>query len=205
MTKVAVLGGTGAMGSGLAPQLAGGNEVRIGSRNLEKAVAAAAKMPGVKGVSDRDAAVWCEAAILTVPFDAVGNLNEFAEPLSGKLVVSAINPLKREGTLFRYVLSEKSAAELVASALPASRVATAFNNLPAAFFRSASEEGVDILVATDSKRTYEETAALVRSVPRLRPLYVGPLSQAQSVERLTVVVLNAATLRGGPDLSIRFV
>jgi hypothetical protein len=193
------------MGSVLARQLSKRNEVRIGSRSLDRAIAAAAKIRGTKGGVDRDVAAWCDTAVLSVPFYAIGILIGFTRPLSGKLVISAVNPIVREGDLFQYALADRSAAELVASALPLSRVATAFNNVPAAFLRKSTGQRLDILVAADSKRTYEEAAVLVRSIPGLRPLYVGPLSQAQSVERLTVMVLNAAKLGGRSDILVRFV
>lgn len=203
--KIAILGGTGAMGSGLATQLAKKNDVRIGSRNPEKARAAAAKIPGVEGESNEAAARWCEAAIISVPFDAIAFLEGFADALAGKLVVSMINPLRREGSILQYASGGRSAAELVAAALPRSLVATAFNNIPAGFFRRPSEQEADVLVAADTKETYNKAASLVRSIPRLRPLYVGPLSQAESVERMTVMVLNAAILNGGKRFAVKFV
>jgi NADPH-dependent F420 reductase len=193
------------MGSGLAAQLVKKNNVRIGSRNPEKARAAAAKIPGVKGEGNEAAARWCDVAIVSVPFDAIASLESFADALSGKLVVSVINPLRREGDVLQYASEGRSAAELVAAALPRSSVATAFNNVPAGFFRRPSEQEVDVLVAADSKETYDKAASLVRSIPRLRPLYVGPLSQAESVERLTVMVLNAAILNGGKRFTVKFV
>jgi predicted dinucleotide-binding enzyme len=60
-------------------------------------------------------------------------------------------------------------------------------------------------VAADSKEVFEETATLVRSIPNLRPLYVGPLSQAHVVERMTALVLNLAKLNGTGSLALRFV
>jgi NADPH-dependent F420 reductase len=203
MMKVAILGGTGLMGSGLAVQLSKRNEVRIGSRSIEKARAVAAKIAGVEGESNESAARWCEAAVVAVPFDAIGSLRGLANALSGKLVISVINPIRREGGLLRYASEGPSAAELVAAALPRSSVATAFNNVPVAFFRKPYGQELDILVATDSKETYEKTATLVRSVPRLRPFYVGPLAQAGSVERLTVIILNAAILSGGSGFGVK--
>jgi NADPH-dependent F420 reductase len=193
------------MGSALAARLAKSNEVRIGSRRREKAEAAAAALPGVRGELGEQAARWCEAAIVSVPYEAIGALEGFAESLAGKLVISIINPLRREGNVLQYGTEGRSAAELVASALPRSFVATAFNNVPLAFFRKPSSQEVDILVAADSRETFEKAATLVRSIPGLRPLYVGPLTQAESVERITVLVLNAAKLNGGPRFTIKFV
>lgn len=203
--KIGIIGGTGAMGSGLAAHLSKENEVRIGSRDLAKARATAAKIPGVEGGKDTDVADWCEVAIVAVPFSAIGELGALAGPLSGKAVISMVNPLKREGGLLEYAEKQGSAAEAVAASLRGSRVATGFNNVPAAFFRKPFDDVVDILVATDSRSTFDEVAPLIRSVARMRPLYVGPLSQAISVERLTVMVLNAAKLNGGSRFSVKFV
>ncbi|HYC11300.1 MAG TPA: NAD(P)-binding domain-containing protein [Nitrososphaerales archaeon] len=203
--KVAILGGTGAMGSGLASQLSKKHEVQIGSRDLRKAREAAAKIAGVRGDTNRAAALWCETAVVAVPFSAVGSLKEFSRALSGKLVVSTINPLRSEGTVLQYASDGPSAAELVARSLPQSSVSTAFNNVPAAFVRRPPKVGVHVLVATDTRDAYEETAMLVRAVPRMEPLYVGPLSQAESVERLTVMVLNAASFEGNLRFAPRFV
>ncbi len=203
--KIGIIGGTGGMGIALATALSKQNEVRIGSRDAERARAAAAKTTGVKGDENGAVAKWCEAAVLAVPFDAVEALKPLAGPLAGKPVISIINPLRVEGEVLQYGLERGSAAEKVASVLGKSRVATAFNNMPSAFFTKPSEQEVDVLVAADSKETFDDAASLVKSIPRLRPLYVGPLTQAQSVERITVVVLNAAKLNGGRRFSVKFV
>jgi NADPH-dependent F420 reductase len=205
MMRVGIIGGTGAMGSELAKQLSKKHEVRIGSRDVARARASASRIAGVKGNSNGAVALWCEAAIVAVPFSSVGSLKEFADALSGKLIVSIINPLRKEGTVLQYASKGLSAAEQVAEALPRSSVSTAFNNVPAAFVRRPPDQGIDILVAADTNDTYEATADLVRSIQGLRPLYVGPLSQAESVERITVMVLNAAMLNGVGTLSTRFV
>ncbi len=203
--KLAILGGTGRLGPALAVPLAKKNEVRIGSRNPEKAESAAYGISGVKGGSNGEVAAWCEAAIATVPYEAVASLAGLSGALSGKLVLSAVNPIRQQGGLFQYALEHGSAAELLSTALPGSRVATAFNNVPVAFFGEQEGAEVDVLVAAESRETYVSASEVVGSVPRLRPVYVGPLSQAQSVERLTVLVLNASRLRGGPKLSVKFV
>ncbi|HME19136.1 MAG TPA: NAD(P)-binding domain-containing protein [Nitrososphaerales archaeon] len=205
MMRVGILGGTGAMGSGLAEQLSKKHEVRMGSRDAARARAAATRIAGVVGDGNEAVALWCETAIVAVPFSAVESLRELAKALSGKLVISIINPLRKEGAVLQYASGGLSAAELVAQALPRSSVATAFNNVPAAFVRNPPKEGLDILVAASTKDAYERTAGLVRSIQGMRPLYVGPLSQAESVERLTVMVLNAAMLNGVAKFSTKFV
>ena len=204
--KVAVLGGTGEMGRALAKRLAERNKVRIGSRNTEKARSAAEAIPGAEGASNFQAALWCDIAIVTIPYAAIGTLSDYAEPLAGKTVVSVLNPLRRSGGLLEYSAGDKSAAELVASLLPESFVATAFNNLPVAYLKKVSPPETDVLIAAEDLEVYKKVARLVSGIPKLRPLYVGPLSQSSSIERLTVMLLNAAALKGGSSsFSIRFV
>ena len=60
-------------------------------------------------------------------------------------------------------------------------------------------------MASTSKEAYETTASLVRSVRNLRPLYAGPISEAQVVERITALVLNLDRMNGTGSLSTKFV
>ncbi len=203
--KVAVLGGTGAMGGAVAKQLSKNNVVIIGSRDPARAQETAKSIKGATGADYATAAGGAEAAVFAVPYSAIGEAAALANELKGKLVISMFNPLKLEGGLLHYLLKKGSAAEELAALLPGSRVATAFNNVPARIFEEEEPVPVDILVAADLKETFDEAAALVRSVPNLRPLYVGPLSQAQMVERVTALVLNLAKLNKTGALATRFV
>jgi 8-hydroxy-5-deazaflavin:NADPH oxidoreductase len=203
--KIAIIGGTGKMGSGLAEQLAKSHEVIIGSRDAERAKHAAAKIPGAKGAGYASAAKECDAAIVIVPYPAIESLGALAEPLAGKLVVSTVNPMTFENGMLSYGLKDGSAAQALAALLPNSRVATAFNNITFGFFKKAETPRLDVLVAADTSQTFEETAAIVKSIPNLRPLHVGPLSEAQSVERITPLILNLAKINGTGSLATRFV
>jgi NADPH-dependent F420 reductase len=203
--KVAVIGGTGKMGKALAKQIAKTNQVIIGSRDLAKAKEAAKDVMGAVGADYHGASKAADVAVLSIPYEAIGSMAELAKDLSGKLVISLVNPLKVEGGLLVFPLERGSAAEELAKVLPESRVATAFNNVPRAFLEKESMVPVDILVAADSKETYEEAAGLVRGVMQMRPLYAGPLSQAGIIERITLLVLNLANLNGTGSLTTRFV
>jgi hypothetical protein len=150
------------------------------------------------------AAKWCDVAVVAMPFGAVEGLKDYAGALSGKLVLSMVNPLKPQGGLFRYASEGRAAAQMMADALPESTVATAFNNVPASFLRKPRSEA-DVLVAADTREGFERAAEVVRGVAGLRPLYVGPLSEAETIERLTVIFLNAAKLNGGSGLSLKLV
>jgi len=203
--KVAVIGGTGAMGNALARHLSKEHEVIIGSRDPSRATTAAEGIRGASGADYRGASRAADVVVFAIPYGAMGLVPELSGEASSKLVISAINPMKMEGGLLRYGLKEGSAAEELARLLPHSRVATAFNNVPSGFLKDEVVPQVDILVATDSKETYEEAAGLVRSIREMRPLYVGPLSEARMVEAITPLVLNLANLNGTKALTTRFV
>jgi 8-hydroxy-5-deazaflavin:NADPH oxidoreductase len=203
--KIAVLGGTGKMGVALAGRLAGTNEVIIGSRDPARARDAAKKIRGARGMDYESASKEADAAVVAVPASAMGTIAPLAGVLAGKLVISAVNPLRFEGGLVHYGRVEGSAAEELAKVLPRSRVATAFNNIPAGFLQKTEVAAIDVLVAADSKEAYEETAKIVESIPNLRPLYAGPLSQSAIVESITALVLNLANLNQTGSLTTKFV
>ena len=203
--KVAVLGGTGRLGGALAARLAAANQVIIGSRDPARAREVAKGIRGAAGMDYAGASREADVVVVSVPASAMGTIAPLAEHLSGKLVISVVNPLRSEGGLLRFGWEEGSAAEELARLLPRSRVATAFNNIPAGFLRREEVPPVDVLVAAETRETYEEAAALVGSIPHLRPLYAGPLSQAAVVETLTALVLNLASLNGTSALATRFV
>lgn len=202
--KVAVLGGSGAMGKGLARHLSKKNEVVIGSRNPRRAVEAAKGIVGATGMDYMDAAKASEIVIFAIPYSAIGEAAALSEALARKTAVSIINPLRVEGGLLKFALREGSAAEELARLLPESHVATAFNNVSSLFFECEEMVPMDILVATDARGTFDQVASLVRSVPNLRPLYAGPLAEAGVIERMTPMLLNLARLNKTGSLTTRF-
>ena len=202
--KIAVLGGTGKMGLALAKQLAKNHQVIIGSRDPDRAKQAAKEIPGAEGADYKGAAREADAAIFSIPYSALSAVAGLKEELKGKLVVSVIVPIK-PGPVLDYGLDRGSAAEELATLLPGSRVATAFNNVPRAFIEKEISSPIDILVAAESRETFEETAVIVRGITGMRPLYAGPLSQAGVIERITPLVLNLAKLNGTGVLATRFV
>jgi len=210
--KIAVIGGTGDMGFGLTVRLAKTHSVVIGSRDLSRAETAAEKATRVagarvRGATNEGAARSCEAAILAVPdMPPAGLLSGLASPLRGKLVVSPIVPLKFEDGIATVSLSGESAAERVANALPSSRVASAFQNVPAPVLSQMRRQlDYDVLVTADSREVFEEAAKIVSSVSKLRPLYAGPLRVSRLVEAITPVLLNASRFSKLKSPSIRLV
>lgn len=203
--KIAVLGGTGKMGRALAGRLAGGNYVIIGSRDPARAREAAKGIPGASGMDYPGASREADVVVVSVPDSAVETIAPLSKDLAGKLVISVVNPLRFKDGLLYFGRDTGSAAEELARILPDSRVATAFNNIPAGFFEKDEVIPIDVLVAADKKETYEEVANLVKGIPNLRPLYAGPLSQARTVESITALVLNLANLNKTGSLTTRFV
>ena len=193
------------MGRALARHLSREHDVIIGSRDSSRAAAVAADIQGASGADYRGASRAADTVIFAIPYEAMGLVADLAGEVSSKLAISVINPMKMEGGLLRYALKDGSAAEELARILPRSRVATAFNNVPSGFLKDDVVPPVDILVAADSKETYEEAARLVTSIREMRPLYVGPLSEARIVEEITPLVLNLANLNGTKALTTRFV
>jgi NADPH-dependent F420 reductase len=203
--KIAVIGGTGQMGRAIAGHLSTSHEGIVGSRDPARAKLVAADIRGATWADYETAADECDAAVVAIPYSSLGAVAGLSEALVGKLVISIINPMKVEGGILRYGLEKGSAAEELAAMLRNSQVATAFNNVPVSMLRRSEVVPMDILVAASSKEAYEEVASLVRRIKNLRPLYAGPLSEAQTVERITPLVLNLAKLNGTRALTTKFV
>jgi 8-hydroxy-5-deazaflavin:NADPH oxidoreductase len=210
--KIAVIGGTGDLGFGLAMRLAKAYVVAIGSRDRSRAAEAAARAETVTGVrveakTNEEAANDCDIAILAVPdLPTADFLSSLAQGLREKLVVSPIVPMLLKDGVFSLSLSGESAAERVAKALPASRVAGAFHTVPAPRLAQLGEElAYDVLVTADSRGVYDEAARVVSSVGRLRPLYAGPLTVSRLVEGMTPALLNVSKLNKLRSPSIRLV
>ena len=138
---LAFLGGTGPEGKGLALRLAmAGEEAVIGSRDPERAATAAKELAdtasGAKigGASNLDAASQADVVFLTVPYEAQQALLEpLQKPLSGKVVVNVIAPMRFErgrGAIAVEVESG-SAAQESQQLLPNSQVVAAFQNVSA--------------------------------------------------------------------------
>jgi NADPH-dependent F420 reductase len=210
--RIAIIGGTGDLGFGLAVRLAKAYTVTIGSRDVQRATAAAAKATSVAGVqvegkANDEAARSCDIAILAVPdLPSADLLSSLAQSLKGKLVISPIVPMVFKDGVFSMSLSGGSAAERVAMALPAAQVAGAFHTVPAPRLAQLGEElDYDVLVTTDSRETFEKAARVVSSVGKLRPLYAGPLAVSRMVEGITPALLNVSRLNKMKSPSIKLV
>jgi NADPH-dependent F420 reductase len=198
---VSILGGTGALGRGLAARLArAGHPVVLGSRDAARATEAARELTTavggnarIDGATNEEAASAGEVVLLATPWDASGeSIRALAGPLTGRLVVSCINPLGfDELGPYGLPVPEGSAAEQVAALLPASTLAAAFHHLSAPSLANLDKDlsGEDVLVCGDdasARATVVELAAAVTGRPGID---VGALRQARVLEPFTAVLI----------------
>src|SRR6478609_7536296 len=199
--RIGILGATGPAGGGLAARLASvGHEVLFGSRSTEKAEAAVAELQGkwgdqVAGLHPCDNAGACDApvVILAVHADsAIPTVQEHAEHLQNKVVVSMANNLVKNGNEFNAVLPPHgSVAAEIQALLWRSRVCTAFHLVPAAEFGEIDHEmSSDVIVLGDDDEAKGTVMEITSSIPRLRPLDGGSLRNAVGMETFAAVLLT---------------
>jgi 8-hydroxy-5-deazaflavin:NADPH oxidoreductase len=193
---VAVLGGTGEQGRGLARRFAlAGVQVVLGSRDAARAQAAAAELPGqVSGADNAAAARAGDVVVVAVPWDGHRELLEaLAGDLAGKVVVDCVNPLgfDKQGA-FALPVEEGSAAQQAAAVLPDSRVVGAFHHVSAVLLLDEAVERVetDVLVLGDDREATDLVQALADLVPGMRGVYAGRLRNAHQVEALTANLIS---------------
>lgn len=196
--SIAVLGGTGQQGGGIARRLArAGYDVVVGSRDPVRAASAIAEWPGAPSIASADyggAISNADIVVLAVPFEAVDALLEAHQPrfTNQSLVVDVTVPLRFEGgTVALIDLPERSAAEHIKARLPGHvRLAATFKTVPAHLLTD-SERALDCdeFVCGDSPEARTQAAELVQALEGLRAVDVGPLARAGSIEHLTLLAI----------------
>jgi NADPH-dependent F420 reductase len=198
---VAILGGTGQAGRGLAQRFArAGVSVIVGSRDEHRAretVAGWTLSPGgpaIEAAANSAAVARAGITVLAVPFATVDLLLEELQPhfTAGSLVIDLTVPVTFvAGKMTMIDIAERSAAEHIRARLPtAVRLACAFKTLPAHMVGAGFDPlDCDEFVCGDSDDARAEASALVALLPGLRPVDVGPLSRARSIEHLTALAI----------------
>jgi NADPH-dependent F420 reductase len=195
---VAVLGGTGPQGRGLARRFAmSGLPVVLGSRSAERAAATAEALAAgtsVTGTGNGAAAAGADLVVVAVPWEGHGELlAELAPVLAGKIVVDCVNPLGFDGKgAFAVDVPEGSAAEQAATLLPDCRVVAAFHHVSAVILEDPDIPTVDIdvLVLGDDREATDLVQELADRVPGMRGVYGGRLRNARQVEALTANLIS---------------
>ena len=188
--RVAILGGTGSFGRALAARLAaaGEDEVVIGSRDPERAAAAAAEL-GVEGATNAEAVQGVDLAVLAVKADAaIPTAEEIAGALGETPLLSVASALSFGADGVRADPDARSIAERVAE-LVRGPVAAGLHTLAAANL-AAEPPDEDALVCGDDPRAKELALELAGRVVRGHALDAGPLASARALEGLTAVIVN---------------
>ena len=194
---MAVLGGTGDLGRGLARRLAlAGSAVVIGSRDAARAQLAAQELAdagSVTGLANADAARAAEVVIVAVPWAGHGDLLAgLRDDLAGRVVVDCVNPLAFDKAgPYPLDVEDRSAAEQAARLLPDSRVVAAFHHISAPLLiKSDQPIDSDVLVVGDHADAKQAAIALAERIPGLRGVDAGPLRLAGTLEAMTAVLLS---------------
>ncbi|MDQ3958322.1 MAG: NADPH-dependent F420 reductase [Actinomycetota bacterium] len=201
--KVAVIGGTGEEGFGLASRWAkAGIEVVIGSRDAGRAEAAAERLkevvPGanVSGLENPGAAASSELLVVTVPFSGQAaiykSIAESVRPdsvvVDGTVPVAASVGAKATHTLGVW---EGSAAQQAAAFLPkGTRTCAAFHSLAAVALNDLDYEMEGDVLVCGPQSAKPVVRELVEAIPRLRFVDAGPLENARLVEPITALLIG---------------
>ena len=210
--RIAIVGGTGKEGSGLAVRWArAGHTVVIGSRDADKARTRAAELVAaghgaVEGGDNVAAARAADVVVLTVPYAAHGDTVRAIQPvMAGKVLVDVTVPLKPP-KVSRVQLPPGRAAALEAQALlgPSTPVAAALHHVSHAHLADpAAAIACDVLVVADDERARTVALDLVRDLG-LRGLDAGPLDNAVALESLTPVLIHLNKRYKSPGAGVVF-
>ena len=194
--NIAILGGTGKEGAGLAARWAKlGHSIVIGSRDAERAKAKAAELRDlaraipIVGHTNAEAAALGEIVVIALPSNGLPNtLPEVRQACRGKVVVSTVVPLTFGGPRLFTPPPVGSSAEEVQGLLPEARVVAAFHHIAAHELADADHPiDCDLLICGHDAAAKEMVAQLGRSMG-LRVLDVGALSNAGALEGITAVL-----------------
>jgi 8-hydroxy-5-deazaflavin:NADPH oxidoreductase len=195
--KIAILGGTGAQGTGLALRLArAGHHVTIGSRNAAKARGAAADASGragrtIAGADNRGAAGAAEIVFLTVPFAVQrATVEDVLAELQGKILVDATVPLVPPKVSVVQLPNGESAVAAIQELLGKGvRVVSAFQNVSAQHLSDLDHAvDCDVLVCGDDQSACDIVIALCADMG-LRGLYAGAIRNSAAAEALTSLLI----------------
>jgi 8-hydroxy-5-deazaflavin:NADPH oxidoreductase len=203
MHTIALIGGTGPEGRGLALRFAlAGHRVVIGSRQAERGVEAAeglrAALAGgtstgaLSGTSNDLALAEADIAVIVVPYEAHRpTLEGLRERLAGKIVVDAVVPVRFERGPRPVDVEAGSATEEAAALLPDSLVIGAFHNLAAeVLLDPTASVDADVLITGNDAEAKATVSNLAAQIKGARPVDAGPLRFSRFVEGLTILLIG---------------
>lgn len=209
---LAVVGGAGAEGSGLAVRWAqAGYRVLIGSRSAERAAAKASELNAIlgtariEGVANSEAAQRGHIVVLTVPYSAqLPTLKELKPALLGKVLVDVTVPLVPPRVSVVQLPQAQSAALIAQNELGSDvRVVAAFQNVSAHHLLDLEHSvDCDVIVCGNNKDARQSVIELAQAIG-LRGLHGGPLANSAAAEALTSVLIFMNRHYKSPGAGIR--
>jgi NADPH-dependent F420 reductase len=204
MSKIAIVGGTGSEGYGLALRWArAGEHIVIGSRDKQRALTAAEKLQAqvgggaqISGEENQQAVTDADIVVLTVPFQAHAATIRHIKPAikPGVVLIDASVPLATAvgGKVTQTIgVWDGSAAQQAAAALPSGvSVVAAFQNVSADLLNDDRPLECDVIICTDDPKARDVVTDLVHKIPGLRALDGGALENAHIVEQITALLIT---------------
>jgi len=214
--KIALVGGTGDIGTGFAVRWGQKHEIIIGSRNVDKARESAAAVlqllgaaGNVQGTDNASAITAADVVVLCVPYEHLTSVTTgLFDAYKSQLVISPVVPMTYNGKFFQYQPPPEGSAALQArSLLPKDvRVVSAFHTICAAALQDLGRVmKADAFICGDNAEAIEITVQLAGEIKSLRPLSAGPLAVSPMVESLTPFLLNVARKNKIKDAGITVV
>ena len=212
LMTIAVLGGTGKEGKGLAYRWAkAGYRVLIGSRSSEKAILAASEIiqlldgtPSIVGTTNPEAAEMANIVVLTVPYSAHREtLESIRDELLGKILIDVTVPLMPPTVTKVKMPPAGSAAQEALQILGEKvNIAAAFHNISHEYLLQNKEVQCDVLVTGTSKDTRDKVLKLVAAAG-LIGWDAGPIENSVVIEGLTSVLININKRYGSSHAGIK--
>ncbi len=212
LLSIAILGGTGREGKGLAYRLAkAGYHIHIGSRDAEKAQSAVTEIlnllegeAAMEGLTNLEAAEKSDIAVLTVPYAAHGEtLSALKDALQGKILIDTTVPLKPPKVSVMQMPSAGSAGLEARQILGEGvEVCSAFQNVAHEYLLGDSPVDCDVLVTGTSKEAREQTLKLVEAAG-LVGWDAGPLENSAVAEGLTSALIAINKKYGSTHAGIK--
>ncbi len=195
--KIAIIGGTGDLGSGLAKRwAAAGHSVIVGSRSKEKAQSLATALSselGVRLTGDNNAAAAAasDIVVIAVPYGShASTLEEISGVVAGKIVVDAVVPLVPPKVATVQLPRDGSAAQEAARILgPSTTLVSAFHNVGASKLHAGQPIDCDVLVFGDDKISKEIVVRLAEAIGS-RGIDAGSLANSAAAEAMTSVLIG---------------
>jgi len=214
--KIALVGGTGDIGTGFAVRWGQKHDIIIGSRNVGKARESAAAVlqllgtaADVQGMDNDSAVAAADVVVLCVPYEHLAFVTaDLKDSYKSQLVISPVVPMIYNGKFFLYNSPPEGSAALQArSLLPESvRLVSAFHTICAAALQDIDKimKG-DAFICGDDAEALDIVMELAGEIKSLRPLNAGPLAASPMVESLTPFLLNVARKNKIKDAGIAIV